>query len=149
MLKVKDGKLSSDHVLFEMPNGFYVKPYRFHGIESLLFVSQDKSIQITISIFGVQGMEKRSLKDIYSETPICEVKQKEFVMRGKETGEVIFYNIPEDIVCYEECYDYPSGDETQRFSVWIALDSSISKISLKEAMELPEIKSFLNSIEYF
>ncbi len=153
MLKIKNGKLYGKNYSFALPEKFnLVVNTDYMSGEKLEFVADDGITRIEI-FFRKESCS--AIDDMQEMLEACEfIALGDFVSvrRGKGTGVGLFYksrgNNEEH---YEERYDFKKNKygETQ-LDIDISLWSCRKKLTttIREALETPPLKSFLESITY-
>ncbi len=155
MVKIKDGRAYGSNFSFALPKGFKrIEGIEFMSDDDLVFASQDNEYFNIIIYF-----EKESHSAIIDMVKMfgdnnCLIKMGDFVSvkRGQGVGIGIFYeNTFGATQHYEERYDFEKNEygETQ-IHIDICLWSGRKKDrqTIQEALELPAVKAFLESIEY-
>lgn len=155
MLKIKNGKLYGSNYSFALPEGFYLNvssAVKF-GSKRLELASIDGLI-IMIYFHNRGCCAKKETQEIIDANSNL-IKMDDFIpiKRGACEGIGLYYRDEvAKVEHYEEMYDFKKNryGETQ---IDIDISLSISKYgniqSIREAIELPTIKAFLESIEYF
>lgn len=153
MLKINKGKFYGTNYSFAMPEdfNFIVKSDFFCG-EKLEFISDDNSIRIELFLLNDSRSAKQDTTEIISDSDFVKIGDFVSVQRGNGKGIGIFYKSRRgEEEHYEERYDFKRNQngETQ-FDIDICLWPKASKFAktIQEAIELPVIKNFLDSIKY-
>lgn len=158
MLKVKNGKLIASNVSFALPEDFSLDlKTPGGGYHVLEFVSKDEIVKggivyINIEFSNEEMTAKEAMEEFMDDN---ELKVKgEFlpVKRGKEalgafyTGEGVSF-------IYDERYDFPKnriGHNQVSITIQLSpMKRRKPKQTIYDVVELPSVKAFLDSIEYF
>lgn len=159
MLKVKNGKLVSSNMSFALPEDFSLDLKmpggNYHVLE---FVSENEIIKGGIVYINIEFEEaeltaKEAMENFIED---CELKLKgEFfpIKRGVGTALAAFYTGGRISNIYEERYDFPLNSlHHNQVTVTIQLSRLKGKkigCTIHEVLELPTLKQFLDTIEYF
>ncbi len=159
MLKIKNGKLISSNMSFALPEDFALDLRmpggKYHVLE---FVSENQAIKggiiyINIELEEAELTAKESMEEFMEN---CELKLKgEFfpITRGKGTALAAFYTGGRISNIYEERYDFAKNSLHQnQATVTIQLTRLKGKKlgqTIHDVLNLPNVKAFLDSIEYF
>ena len=155
MINIKDGKLCGSNYSFTLPEGYY----RLEGIDcfskdDLVLASDDNEYLNIVVYFGKGSSARNDMQAMFDENSNL-IKMSDFVLtqRGKGVGVGVYYeNTFGATQHYEERYDFQKNKagETQ-IIVDISLWSGRGKDrqTIQEAVKLPIIQAFLESIEYF
>ncbi len=153
MLKIKNGKLYGLNYSFALPEGFnLIVDDDFYG-NRLAFIADDKILNIEIYFEKECNSAKNDIQVIVDDS--CMIKMGDFisVKRGQGVGIGLFYKDESgDFQHYDERYDFKRNDDDEtQLIIEIYLYSCRKKLeqTIQEALELPAVKSFLESIEYF
>ncbi len=156
MFKIKNSKLYGSNYAFALPEGFYfiasldVKS----GDSRIVFVGADEHLIIMIDFVCNSLSAKKDTQDIIDANKNI-VPMGDFisVKRGEGVGIGLYYK--DEIInleYYEERYDFKKNihGETQ-FDLNISLRTGRggSEMTIREALDSPAVKAFLESIEYF
>lgn len=156
MLKIKNGKLYGSNYSFALPKGFN----RIVGLscvndDDLVFSSADnENVNIVIYFEKESHSAKYDMQQMFDKNR-CLIKLSDFVSmkRGKGVGIGLYYeNTFGATQHYSERYDFKKNKdgETQLFidiSLWSGREKN--RQTIQETLKLPNIKAFLESIEYF
>lgn len=159
MLKVKNGKLLSSNMAFALPEEFSLElKMPGGGYHVLEFVSDDELVKgarvyINVEFEEAELTAKEAMEEFMED---CEHKLKgEFVpiTRGKGTALAAFYTGGKYSEIYEERYDFePNSLNQNQVTVSVQLmrlkRKKLGK-TLQDILELPPIKAFLDSVEYY
>lgn len=159
MLKVKNGKLIASNVAFALPEDFSLDLRSpGGGYHVLEFVSEDEVVKggiVYINIeFSNEGMTAQEAMEEFMEDNELKVKG-EFVpiTRGKGTALGAFYTGEVVSFIYDERYDFPKnsiGHNQVSFTIQLSpMGRRKPKQTIYYVVELPSVKAFLDSIEYF
>lgn len=155
-LKIKDGKLYGTNYSFALPEGFK----RVVGSDSfseddLVFGSIDND-NLHIVIYCEKGSHsaKDDMQEMFDKNGSL-IKMSDFVSikRGKGVGVGLYYeNTFGATQHYGERYDFKENEDGQRqifidISLWSG--SNKDRQTIRDALELPTVKAFLESVEYF
>lgn len=159
MLKVKNGKLISSNMSFALPEDFALDLRSpGGGYHTLEFVSENQVVKggivyINIEFEKAEMTAKEAMEEFMEDN---ELKVKgEFVpvTRGQGTALGAFYTGEGVSFIYDERYDFPENSISQnQVSVTIQLSRLKGKklaLTIYDVLELPSVKAFLDSIEYF
>jgi len=155
MLKIKDGKLYGSNYSFALPKGFNrIEGLDFIRGDDLVFVSADNEyLRIVIYFERERHSAKNDVQEMFDHNN-CFIKMGDFisVKRGEGVGIGLYYeNTFGANQHYEERYDFEKNEygETQ-LHIDISLWSGRSKDrqTIQEALELPAVKAFLESMKY-
>lgn len=159
MLKVKDGKLIASNVAFALPEGFCLDlKMPGGGYHVLEFVSKDEVVKggiVYINIeFSNEDMTAKEAMEEFMDDNELKVKGEFFpVTRGKGKALGAFYTGEVVSFIYDERYDFPKNSiGHNQVSVTIQLSPMKRrkpKQTIYDVVELPSVKAFLDSIEYF
>lgn len=159
MLKVKNGKLIASNVSFALPEDFSLDlKAPGGGYHVLEFVSNDQVVKggivyINIEFENAEMTAKESMEDFIENTELK--KKDEFfpVTRGKGTALGAFYTGGRVCYIYDERYDFPQnslGQNQVSFTIQLTkLKGRRVGQTIYDVVELPSVKAFLDSIEYF
>ncbi len=157
MLKIKDGKLYGSNYSFALPEGFdfnvsAIVPFGGHRLE---FGAADRSVIIIIYFEKGFHSAKEDMQGIIdANNNLTLTGEFISVKRGEGVGIGVYYRDEfRSTEHYEERYDFKENryEETQLdidISVWKSSNGKYG-LAIKEALELPAVKAFLGSIEYF
>ncbi len=160
MLKVKNGKLIASNMSFALPEEFNLDLKLPGGQYHLLHFASEKRvikggvIYIDVEFEDAELTAKEAMKEFAED---CELKIKgEFfpVTRGKGTAIGVHYKGTEGYSdYYEERYDFPPN-RLQQNQVTVSIQLLANRgqklgSTIEDAMKLPNVKAFLDSIEYF
>ncbi len=159
MVKIQNGKMRASNVAFALPEDFklYLGPTGC-GIHMLEFSSEEGIIEDGRIYIAIEFIEDEvSAKDLMEEIiEVCEMEKEGNlfpVTRGKGTAVACYYHSTGFKDHYEERYDFPVNDMNQRqVSICIYIMSKPHKElkqSIREVLKLPNVKAFLDSVEYY
>jgi len=160
MLKIKNGKLISSNMLFALPEDFTLDLRSpGGGYQTLEFVSKNQVVKggivyINIEFEKAELTAKEAMEEFMDDNEL-KVKGEFFpVTRGKGTAIGVHYKGTEGYSdYYEERYDFPSN-KLQQNQVTVSIQLIANRgqklgSTIEDAMKLPNVKAFLDSIEYF
>ena len=159
MLKVKNGKLIASNMSFALPEDFTLDLRSpGGGYQTLEFVSKNQVVKggivyINIEFEKAELTAKEAMEEFMDDNEL-KVKGEFFpVTRGKGTALGAFYTEGKVSFIYDERYDFPENSYNQnQVSVTIQLSRLKGKrlgLTIYDVVELPIVKAFLDSIEYF
>lgn len=159
MLKVKNGKLIASNMSFALPEDFFLDlKAPGGGYHVLEFVSKDQVVKggivyINIEFEKAEETAKESMKDFMENNDLKVKGEFVPVTRGKGTALGAFYTGEVVSFIYDERYDFSRNSLGQnQVSVTIQLsplNRRKPKQTIYDVVELPSVKGFLDSIEYF
>ena len=159
MLKVKDGKLIASNVAFALPEGFCLDLKMPGGGYHLLeFKSENEVVKGGIVYIDIEfedaELTAQERMEEFVENNELKVKGEFFpVTRGKGKALGAFYTGEVVSFIYDERYDLPKNSiGHNQVSVTIQLSPMKRrkpKQTIYDVVELPSVKAFLDSIEYF
>ena len=153
MLKVKNGRLMASNVSFDLPEEFNLDLKLPGGQYHLLHFASEKRvikggvIYIDVEFEEAELTAKEAMEEFAED---CELK----ITRGKGTAIGVHYKGTEGYSdYYEERYDFPSN-KLQQNQVTVSIQLIANRgqklgSTIEDAMKLPNVKAFLDSIEYF
>ncbi len=159
MLNIKNGKLIASHVSFALPEDFTLDLRSpGGGYHVLEFFSEDQVVKggivyINIELEKAEVTAKEAMED-FMENNELKIKGEFFpVTRGKGTALGAFYTGEAVSFIYDERYDFPE-DTIGHNQVSITIQLSPMrrrkpKQTIYDVVELPSVKAFLDSVEYF
>lgn len=159
MVKIKNGKMWASNVAFALPEDFnlYLEPTGC-GVHLLEFSSEDGVIEdgriyIAVEFSEAEISAKEQMEEIIE---VCAMEKEGNlfpVTRGKGTAIAGYYHSTGFKDHYEERYDFPENDVGKsQVSICIYImckPHKQLKQSIREVLELPNVKAFLDSVEYF
>ncbi len=159
MVKIKNGKMRASNVAFALPEDFKLnlEPTGL-GVHLLEFSSEDDIIEdgriyIAIEFIEAEIPAKEQMEEIIE---VCNMEKEGNlfpVTRGEGTAIAGFYHSTGFKDHYEERYDFPVNEvDKSQVSICVYImckPQKKLKQSIREVLELPNIKAFLDSIEYF
>ncbi len=156
MKNIKDGKLYGSNYSFALPERFnrVAGSDCFSG-DDLVFGSIDNDYLSIVIYFEKEGHSaKNAMREMLDKNSSL-IKMSDFlsVKRGKGVRVGLYYNNTFGATRhYAERYDFKKNKdgETQIFidiSLWQGRDKD--RQIIQEVLELPAVKAFLDSIEYF
>lgn len=159
MLKIKNGKLISSNMSFALPEDFALDLRSpGGGYHTLEFVSEDQVVKggivyINIEFEKAEQTAKESMEEFMEDNEL-KVKGEFFpVTRGKGTALGAFYTGGKVSFIYDERYDFPENSlGYDQVSITIQLSRIKGKKleqTIYDVVELPIVKAFLDSVEYF
>ncbi len=153
-LKIKDGKLYGSNYSFALPEGFnFVVESDCMSENKLEFVSDDGITRIKIFFETLGRSAKKDIQDIIDGCNYIKTGDFVSVKRGAGTGIGLLYKsdcINEEY--YEERYDFKKNEyNINQLIIEVYIDSGREKLkqTIREVLELPTVKAFLESIEYY
>ena len=153
MINIKDGKLIGSNYSFTLPKGYNRVDWLDCFSDDDLVLASDDNKYLRVVVY----FEKESQNDMQAmfDKNSSLIKMSDFlsIKRGKGVGVGVYYeNTFGGTQHYGERYDFKKNKdgETQIF-IDISLWSGRSKDrqTIQEAVKLPIIQAFLESIEYF
>ena len=159
MVKVKNGKLVASNISFALPEDFYLtlQPTGC-GAHLLEFKSGKRVVKggiiyIDIEFENAELTAKEAMEEFAGDCDLHIKGDFKPVTRGKGTALSAHYYGGAYSDMYEERYDFPSNKLNQnQVSVSVQLmanrKGSFSK-TIFEVLEMPNVKEFLGSIEYY
>lgn len=159
MLKIKNGKLIASNMAFALPEDFTLDlRMPGGGYHVLEFVSENQIVKggivyINIEFEKAELTAKEAMED-FMENNELKAKGEFFnVTRGKGTALGAFYTGGKISFIYDERYDFPENNINQnQVSITIQLKRLKGKKlekTIYDVIKLPEVKAFLDSVEYF
>ena len=156
MLKIKDGKVYGSNYSFDLPKGFdRVEGLRCFRKDDLVFTSVDNNYLNLVIYFEKECyFAKNGMQAMLNKNKSL-IKMGDFVSvkRGAGVGVGLFYeNTFGATQHYGERYDFKKNEDgvTQIFidvSLWSGRGED--RQTIQEAVKLPQVKAFLESIKYF
>ena len=156
MLKIENGKVYGSNFSFDLPKGFNrEKGLRCFRKNDLVFRSLDNEYLHLVIYFEKEcHSAKNDMQAMFNENR-CLIKMGDFVSvkRGAGVAVGLFYeNTFGATQHYGERYDFKKNKYgvTQIFidvSLWSGRGED--RQTIQEAVKLPQVKAFLESIEYF
>ena len=159
MVKVKNGKLVASNISFALPEDFYLtlQPTGC-GAHLLEFKSGKRVVKggiiyIDIEFENAELTAKEAMEEFAGDCDLHIKGDFKPVTRGKGTALSAHYYGGAYSDMYEERYDFPRNKLNQnQVSVSVQLmanrKGSFSK-TIFEVLEMPNVKEFLGSIEYY
>lgn len=159
MVKIRNGKLFASNVAFALPEGFNLtlEPTGC-GVHLLEFSSENEAIKdakiyIDIEFVNEEIFAEEVLKEIIEDCEMENDGNPFYVTRGKGTAIAAYYHSSGFVDHYEERYDFSLNELNQNgVSIGIYLMANHQKKlkqSIREALKLPNVKAFLDSVEYY
>lgn len=159
MLKVNNGKLVSSNMSFALPEDFSLDlKMPGGGYHVLEFVSDNELVKgarlyINVEFEEAELTAKEAMEEFIED---CELKLKgDFfpVTRGEGTALAAVYTGGKTSQIYEERYDFKQNSLRQnQVTVSVQLMRMKGKKlgqTIHDILELPSIKAFLDSVEYY
>ena len=156
MINIKDGKLCGSNYSFAIPQGYQ----RIEGLDSFsdedLVLASEENKYLNIVVYFEKGRHsaKNDIQEMFDKNSwLIKMSEPFSVKRGEGEAIGIFYeNTFGATQHYIELYDFKKNEdgETQIYvdiSLWSGRGED--RQTIQEAVKLPIIKAFLNSIEYF
>lgn len=156
MFKINDGKVCGSNFSFDLPQGFNrVEGLDCFSVDDLVFGSADnKYLHVVIYFYKERQTARQDMQKMFDENSAL-IKLSDFieVNRGHGTGIGVFYeNSFGATQHYEERYDFKNN----KFgAVQICIDISLysgrgkNRQTIQNALQLPAVKAFLESLKYF
>lgn len=156
MSKINDGKVCGSNYSFDLSQGFNrVEGLDCFSVDDLVFGSADnKYLHVVIYFYKERQTARQDMQKMFDENSAL-IKLSDFieVKRGQGTGLGIFYeNTFGATQHYEERYDF----KINKFgAVQICIDISLysgrgkDRQTIQNALQLPAVKAFLESLKYF
>lgn len=159
MLKVKNGRLVASNMSFALPEDFNLVLKMPGGGCHLLEFESEKDmfrggrICIDIEFEDAEETAKEAMETFAADCDLDIHGDFKEVTRGKGTAVAAHYYGAGYSDSYEERYDFPRNRLKQnQVTVYISLMSRTKKKLTKtifDVLDLPNVKAFLDSIEYF
>lgn len=161
MLKIKENILHGSNYSFALPQGFNLILNRdIFSCNKLEFVSDDGIVRIEMYFLQDCHSAKEDLQDVIDDSDFIKMGDFISVKRGNGTATGLFfknnYGTEEYCYCteehYEERFDFKENEngETQiDVDIYVWSEKENLNISIYQALELPNVKAFLESIQYF
>lgn len=159
MVKVKNGKLVASNISFALPEDFNLtlQPTGC-GVHLLEFKSnkglvKGAVIYIDIQFDDAELTAQEAMEEFAEDCDLTIKGDFKPIKRGKGTALSAHYYGGEYSDMYEERYDFPRNKLKQnQVTVSVQLMASKRGVFTKtifEVLELPNVKAFLDSVEYF
>lgn len=159
MLKIKNGKLIASNMAFALPEDFSLNLRMPGGSYHVLeFVSKNQIVKggivyINIEFEKAEQTAKETMEDFMEDNELKAQGKFFTVTRGKGTALGAFYTGGKISFIYDERYDFPENSIKQnQVSITIQLTRLKGKKleqTIYDVLKLPNVKAFLDSIEYF
>lgn len=159
MLKVKNGKLVGSNISFAMPEDFnlLLKPtavgYHLLEFESGKGIIKGGRIVIDIELAESEMTAKEAMEEFIEDCDLSIEGEFAPITRGRGTAISAHYKGAEHTDYYEERYDFkPNKIHQNQVTVSIFLMSNRHQKlgqTIYDALKLPNVKAFLDSIEYY
>lgn len=154
MFKIKENILQGSNFSFALPQDFnLILKGDISTSNKLEFVSDDGIIRIEMYFLNDCHSAKEDLQDVIDDSKFIKMGDFIPVKRGNGTATGIFfksgYGGEEH---YEERYDFKENEfgETQLdIDIYVWSKNRKLNISIYQALELPNVKAFLESLKYF
>ena len=155
MINIKDGKLCGSNYSFTLPKGYNrVEGLDCFSDDDLVLASDDNKYLNVVVYFEKENPARNDMQTMFDKNSSL-IKLSDFISteRGKGVGVGIYYeNTFGGTQHYGERYDFKKNKdgETQIFidiSLWSGRGKD--RQTIQEAVKLPIIQAFLESIEYF
>lgn len=159
MVKIKNGKLVASNISFALPEDFNLtlKPTGC-GVHLLELQSDERVVKggiiyISIQFDDAELTAQEAMQDFAEDCELDIEGDFKPITRGKGTALSVHYYGGKHCDMYEERYDFPHNKLNQnQVTVCVELmanrKGSFSK-TIFEVLEMPNVKEFLDSIEYF
>lgn len=159
MLKVIKGKLVASNMSFALPEGFNLtlKPTGC-GVHLMEFVSDKRVITggliyIDIQFDEAESSAKEAMEEFAEDCDLDIQDNIKPITRGKGTAYSVHYGGSGHSDMYEERYDFaPNKLNQNQVTVCVQLMANKKGRFTKtifDVLEMPNVKAFLDSIEYF
>ena len=159
MVKVKNGKLVASNISFALPEDFNLslQPTAC-GVHLLEFKSEKRVVKggiiyIDIEFEDAELTAQEAMEEFAEDCELTIKGDFKPITRGKGTALSAHYYGGEYSDMYEERYDFPRNKLNQnQVSISVQLMANKKRSFTKtifDVLELPNVKAFLNSIEYF
>ena len=151
MLRVRNGRLETEHVAFAMPEGFCLEQNDLLGMGYLRFISADRKVLIAVAFDKTYGTEEQELNTLLQDGDLIRTSDFLRIRRGVREGVGVFYrNGTAAEEYYGEAYAFPEEKGANQFFVYVlhCRGGEKDEPSLKEILGSPNVKSFFDSIEY-
>lgn len=154
MFRISNGKFIGERFSFIPPDNFYIalrqSEFNDNGFK---FVSLERSIEITVCIENGIGTEEEGLEAFAEDMSLYLLSDFKTVKRGSFNGVGAFFGeYPNSASVYREQHNfYMNNNLENRITVtieatgWRRTDVN----PVYEILEVPPVKEFLESIEYF
>lgn len=153
MLQIKEGKLYGTNYSFALPEGFNFKVNTYSCGKAMEFISYEGDMKIEIYFVDDCNCAKQDLQDVIDDSDFIKMSDFVSVIRGNGTGIGIFFKSKyRNEEHYEERYDFPKnkyGETQLDVDIYLCSDKAKHKRTIYEALKLPSVKTFLESIQYF
>ena len=159
MVKVKNGKLVASNISFALPEDFNLSLQPTGcGVHLLEFKSEKRVVKggiiyIDIEFEDSELTAQEAMEEIAEDCELAIKGDFKPITRGKGTALSAHYYGGEYSDMYEERYDFPRNKLNQnQVSISVQLMANKKRSFTKtifDVLELPNVKAFLNSIEYF
>lgn len=158
MVKVKNGKLVASNMSFALPEGFNLTLKPTGGVHLIEFVSDKRVIKGGLIYIDIQFDEaefsaKEAMEEFAGDCDLHIQDNIKPITRGKGTAYSVHYDGSGYCDIYEERYDFaPNKLNQNQVTVCVQLMANRrGKLTntIFDVLELPNVKAFLDSIEYF
>ncbi len=159
MVKIKNGKMWASNVAFALPEDFTLtlQPTGC-GVHLLEFKSDGRLVKgaviyIDIEFDDAELTAQEAMEEFAEDSELTIKGEFKPITRGKGTALSAHYFGGEYSDMYEERYDFPRNKLKQNqvtVSVQLmAKKRGVFPKTIYEVLELPNVKAFLDSVEYF
>ncbi len=159
MVKIKSGKLVASNISFALPENFSLSLQSTgFGVHLLEFKSDKRLVKGAVIYIDIEFEDAELTAQEAMEKFVEDVELKikgDFkpITRGKGTALSAHFYGGEYSDMYEERYDFPRNKLKQN-QVTVSVQMMASKRgvftkTIFEVLELPNVKAFLDSVEYF
>lgn len=159
MLKVKNGKLIGTNISFSMPEDFYLITNSMAVEHHLLEFESGKGIVkgarifIDIELEEAETTAQEAMEEFIEDSDLSLEGEFKTIKRGKGTAIAARYRGSNRTDYYEERYDFkPNSLKQNQVTVSVFLMANKKQTlgqSIYDVLELPNVKAFLESIEYY
>lgn len=154
-LKYNNGVFSHSNFSFSFPENFYFKLYDDSGFQSnvLSFCSEDKKIHLEIEIGYCEETLDEYFEELFSNDERKKLSDFITVKRGNGKACGTYYVFKDNSTpTYEEVYYFKKnkyGENVVRVAVYLWNGNKKINKTIFEAVEIPEVKAFLNGFKYY
>lgn len=153
MFLIQNGQLHGKHLTFALPEGFYFAVNRdIFGGKGFSFHSKDKSVRIDIFFEQAEGSAEEEFRDLFEDGEFIPMGEPISVRRGKRTATALFYRNERGTEEYYEERLPVSPNKYGENCISICVTGFVRKgknlRSLREILEEPVVKTFLNGVRY-
>ena len=158
VIRYSKGKMTHTNFSFDIPENYdlELQPECGAGYSLLIFHSPDDKIIIEINVSHIEGSARDGFEEVMADEfiPHKIIRDYAEVKRGKGTALSLCYGAAGNwCPTYREIYTFEKNKYGENcVDIQVYLFSRKKKkidMTILEALEVPDIKTFLNSIEYY